>query len=100
MELAILHSAAAPSLVRLRPHFPSWRRQMTANGFGRVPPPMTSSGIRDDLAADLFWLLVRQSRHPKLRLDYPRRWAASSVSDLSGDLVRPLEVDVCNHDVH
>jgi hypothetical protein len=67
MELAILHSAAAPSLVRLRPHFSSGRRQMTENGFDQVPSPMTSSGVRDDLAADLFWLLVKQSRDPKLR---------------------------------
>ena len=67
METAILHSAAGPSVVRLRPHFPSWRRQMIENGFGRVPAPMTSSGIRDDLATDLFWLLVKQARDPKLR---------------------------------
>jgi hypothetical protein len=33
MELAILHSAAAPSLVRLRPPFPSWRRRMTETGL-------------------------------------------------------------------
>ena len=67
METAILRSAAAPSVVRLRPHFPSWRRQMIENGFGRVPAPMTSSGIRDDLATNLFWLLVKQARDPKLR---------------------------------
>lgn len=67
METAILHSAAARSVARLRPHFPSWRRQMIENGFGRVPAPMTSSGIREDLATELFWLLVKQARDPKLR---------------------------------
>jgi uncharacterized protein (TIGR02391 family) len=40
---------------------------MIENEFGRVPAPMTSSGIRDDLVADLFWLLVKQARDPKLR---------------------------------
>lgn len=67
MVRAILHSGAGPSLEKLRPHFPVWRKQMVANGFPRVPPPMSSSGDRDDMATNMFSLLVKQASEPKLR---------------------------------
>lgn len=67
MVTAILHSAACPSLEKLRPHFASWRKQMVASGFPRVPPPMSSSGVRDDMATNMFSLLVKQASGRKPR---------------------------------
>lgn len=67
MVAAILHSAAAPALEKLRAHFADWRKQMVASGFPRVPPPMSSSGVRDDMATNMFSLLVMQASERKLR---------------------------------
>ena len=60
-------SLVAESIERLRPHFPSFRRQMCQRGFDRVPPPLCSAGPKDDLAADLFLLLIKQAMDPKTR---------------------------------
>ena len=61
MEAQILHSAAAAWLEYLRPHFPAFRAQLLGNGFpARLPPPMQSSGIRDDLAVTFFILMTLQ----------------------------------------
>lgn len=61
MEAIILHSAAATQVEYLRPQFPAFRGQLEANGFPtRLPPPMRSSGIQDEMAVNLFTLMVLQ----------------------------------------
>jgi hypothetical protein len=68
MEEAILHSPASPSLDLLRPEFPAWRKQMVESGFPRVPRPMSSSGVQDDLATNMFLLLVKDAAlEPELK---------------------------------
>jgi uncharacterized protein YcbX len=67
MVAAIRQSAAAPSLEKLRPHFADWRAQMVANGCPRVPPSLSLSGVQDDMATNMFILLVKQASERKLR---------------------------------
>lgn len=67
MEAAIRHSAAVTSLDLLRPQFPAWRKQMVENGFPRVPAPLCSAGVHEDMATNMFLLLMKQAMDPALR---------------------------------
>jgi hypothetical protein len=67
MEAVIRCSAAATSLEALRPQFPAWRKRMVVNGFPHVPPPLSSAGVHEDAATNLFLLLVKQASDPTLR---------------------------------